>query len=138
MTPIKQRTVIIGLIIIGILLAGFFGLRAFIAFSRFRGHPPPPLPAAEAQQVETDVELIRDWMTIPYIARTYQVSPKYLFDALGIHPRGNEEKSLAQLNEEYSPQAPGIVVEVIKAAIRAKQPAPPTVIPDTPVSPVSP
>lgn len=122
MTPAKQRTVIIGLIIIGILLAGFFGFRALRAFREFRGHRPPPFAPAEAQSVETDVELIRDWMTIPYIAMTYHLHPRLLFDAAGINPRGNEEKSLAQLNEEYYPQDNGIVIEKIKAAVSANQP----------------
>ena len=138
MTPVKQRTVIIGLIIIGILLAGFFGFRALHAFREFRGHRPPPFAPAEAQSVETDVELIRDWMTVPYIARTYQIHPKFLFDAIGIPPKGNDEKSLSQLNDEFFPQTPEVVIEVVKAAIRAHQPAPTAIIPDTPAPPVSP
>jgi hypothetical protein len=76
-------------------------------------------------------------MTIPYISRTYHVPPKLLFDALGIPSRGNEEKSLAQLNEEYSPQAPGIVVEVVKAAVRANQPPFPPEQIKTPFSPAT-
>ena len=122
MTPSRQRALIASLIFIGIVSVAFFGFRTFSAFRKFRGHGPPPLPPAESQQIETDVNLIRDWMTIPYISRTYQVPQKLLFDALGIPSRGNEEKSLAQLNEEYSPQAPGIVLEVVRAAIRAHQP----------------
>lgn len=145
MTPARQRALTIGLIVVGVLIVAFFGLRAFFAFKEFRRHGPPPLAPLEAQQqVETDVELIRDWMTIPFIARMYQVSPKLLFDAVGVSPRGNGEKSLAQLNEKYFPNQPGIVMEVVKAAIQANQP-PPTVVPPatavpplTPVSPVAP
>ena len=137
MTPTRQRALITGFIIFGIVIVGFFGLRTFSAFRKFRGHRPPPLPPAESQQIETDVDLIRDWMTIPYISRTYHVPRKMLFDALGIPPRGNEEKSLAQLNEEYSPQAPGIVMEVVKAAIRANQPPLPPEQIKTPVLPAT-
>ena len=126
MTPSRQRALITSLIFIGIVIVGVFGLRTFSALRKFREHRPPPLPPAEDQQIETDVDLIRDWMTIPYISKTYHVPPKLLFDALGIPSRGNEEKSLAQLNEKYSPQAPGIVMEVVKAALRANQhPLPP-------------
>lgn len=125
MRPSQLRTFIVGIILLGLLIAGFFGTRALLAINRFRGHPPPPLPAAEAEHaVETDVELIRDWMTVPYIAETYGVPARFLFEALGIPARGNEEKSLAQLNEEFSPGAPGIVIEVVKNAILAKQPGP--------------
>ena len=122
MPPIRQRVLIPVLILFGVVIVGFFGLRTFLAFRNFSGHPPPPLPPADSQQIETDVDLIRDWMTIPYISRTYHVPTKLLFDALGIPSRGNEEKSLAQLNEAHSPQAPGIVLEVVKGAIRAYQP----------------
>ena len=134
MSPKKQRSLIIILIVLGVLVTGFFGLRAFHAFREFRRHGPPP-PLAEAfdkePPVETDVELIRDWMTVPYIATTYRVRPKALFDALGIPPRDNDEKSLVQLNEEFFPNQPGIVIELIKAAVQANQtpPAPPTAIP---------
>ena len=115
-----QRALIIGLILIGILTVGFFGLRTFHAFSAFRGHrPPPPPSAADAEQIETDVELIRDWMTIPFISRMYHVPPQKLFDALEIPRQGNQEKSLAQLNEEYFPQADGILMEKVKATVLA-------------------
>ena len=88
--------------------------------------------------METDVELIRDWMTIPYIALTYRVHPKIIFDALGINPKGNDEKSLAQLNKEYFPQSQELVVELVKATVRANQPVPTAVIPVTPNPPVQP
>ena len=131
MPPKVQRALVLGLIFAGVLLAGFFGLRAVFAFREFRRHGPPTLPPLQAMQEgspETDVELIRDWMTIPYISQTYQVHPRVIFEAVGIPPRGNEEKSLAQLNEEYFPQSPGLVVELVKAVIRASQP-PPTPVP---------
>lgn len=121
MRPSRQRVLITGLILFGIAIVFFFGLRTFFAFRNFSGHRPPPLPPADSGQIETDADLIRDWMTIPYISRTYRVPEKLLFDALGVSSRGNGEKSLAQLNEEYSPQAPGIVLEVVKGAVRAHQ-----------------
>ena len=121
MPPTRQRVLIPLLIFFGVVIVGFFGLRTFFAFRNFSGHHPPSLPPSASQQIETDVDLIRDWMTIPYMSRTYHVPTKLLFEALGIPSRGNEEKSLAQLNEEYSPQAPGIVLEVVKGAIRAYQ-----------------
>lgn len=137
-----QRAIILGLIVLGILIAGFFGLRALIAFREFRRQGPPPVPslveALNRQPLETDVELIRDWMTVPYISKTYQVHPRILFDALGISPRGNEEKSLAQLNEEFFPQSPGLTIELVKAVIRAHQAPPTAVVPEAPHPPVQP
>ena len=125
MSTARKRALIIGLIVLGILFAGLFGYRSLLAFSKFRESPPaPPLAVEPDQGIETDVDLIRDWMTVPYIAKTYGVSAEFLFEALGIPQRGNEEKSLAQLNEEFSPKSPGIVLEVIRIAIQARQSIP--------------
>ena len=115
----RQRNFVVGLIIIGIMIIGFFGLRTMRAFRQFHGHRPPPPFAAE--QIETDVELIRDWMTLPYISITYGLPPRLLYDTLGIPPNKSEKKSLKQLNDEYFPETPGIVLEKVKAAILAYQ-----------------
>jgi len=132
----RQRALVIALILMGLLIVGFFGLRTDRAFREFHGHRPPPSFATE--HVETDVSLIRDWMTVPFISRMYQVPPDILFDAVGIAQHKNQEKSLKQLNEEYFPQAKGIVLEKIKAAVLtalANQPQTIQVVPNTPIVP---
>ena len=129
----KQRNFVIGLIIIGLMIVGFFGLRTARAFRQFHGHRPPPPFATE--HIETDVNLIRDWMTIPFISRMYHVPPPLLFDALKIPEQGNKEKSLKQLNEEYYPQDDGVVLESIKATVSANQPQQIQTSPDTPIVP---
>ncbi len=122
-TPVnsKQRTLVIVLTILGCMLIAFFGLRVFRAFMKFGGHRPPP--PSEPAEIETDVELIRDWMTVSFIARTYYVPEPLIFDALGISPRDNHEKSLKEINEEYFPEQDGIVLELVKATILAHQTA---------------
>jgi hypothetical protein len=132
----RQRNFVVGLIIIGVMTVIFFGLRTVRAFREFHGHRPPP-PFA-TRPVETDVTLIRDWMTIPFIAKMYHVRPHILYEALDIPEQGNREKSLKQLNEEYFPEVEGIVLEKIKAAVLAalaNQPRPEPIPPDTPVLP---
>jgi hypothetical protein len=120
MAASRLRPLIFVLIFIGGLIVGIFGLRTLHAFREFRGHrPPPPPSAADAERIETDVELIREWMTIPFISKMYHVPPNVLFDALGIPANRNREKSLKRLNEEYFPRAEGIVLEKIKAAVLA-------------------
>lgn len=125
MTPSRQRTLVWGLILIGVVFVGFFGLRFFRAFRDFRGHSPAPFPPEDAPPAETDVELIRDWMTIGFVSHTYRTPPNLLYKALGIRPNGNEEKSLQQLNDEFFPNQPGYVLKTVKATIRANQ-MPPT------------
>ena len=124
MTRTRQRLLIFGLILLGLLVAGFFGLRSLRAVKVYDQYGPPPLLHAATQPIETDVELIRDWMTIPYISTTYNLPPNLLYKALNISPRGNEEKSLSQLNEEYFPESPGFVIELVRAAVRASLPSP--------------
>jgi hypothetical protein len=127
MTPAKQRAWIIVLIGLGVLIVGFFGMRAFHAFRKFDGHRPPKFPPPGSEPAETNIELIRDWMTLGYISHTYRVPRKLLYETLGIPPNGNEEKSLKQLNDEYFPDQSGYVIEKVKAAIQANLPptAPP-------------
>jgi hypothetical protein len=132
----RQRNFVVGLIIIGLMIIAFFGLRTVRAFREFHGHRPPPL--LSGAPAETDVELIRDWMTPAYISITYQLPPDLLYETLKIPTNGNERKSLKQLNDEYYPEAPGIVIELVKAAILAHQPAPTADLPDTAVPALTP
>jgi hypothetical protein len=132
----RQRNFVVGLIIIGLMIIGFFGLRTFHAFREFHGHRPPP--PFKGEHIETDVSLIRDWMTVPFIARMYHVPPPVLFDALNIAEQGNKGKSLRQLNTEFYPQENGVVLEKIKAAVSANQPQQIQHSPDTPVPTTSP
>jgi len=121
MTPNNQRALVTSLILFGILAVGFFGLRTLHAFREFRGHRPPHF---ETEQAETDIQLIRDWMTIPFIGRMYHVPPPIIFEALDIPKnKSNEEKSLKQLNEEYFPNTNGFVENTVKAAVQAHLPA---------------
>lgn len=127
----KPPILFIALSILGALLILFFGLRALRAFRKFDGHRPPPF----AGELQTDVEAIEDWMTIPFISHNYGVPPDILFDALQIDPGQNHKKSLKQLNDEYHPNDDGFVLATVKATILAHQP-PPT--PDSPTRPDAP
>lgn len=131
----KQRALVIGLILIGSAIVCFFGLQTARAIRQFRGHRPPPPFAPDTQAIETDVSLIRDWMTVPFISKTYLVPPHVLFKALDIPEHKNKEKSLRQLNDEYYPEAEGIVLEKVKAAVLENQPQ---LIPTVPSAPVTP
>lgn len=117
----------IALILLGMVIIIFFGMRAMHAFRRFNGHRPPP-----PGKVETDVELIRDWMTVPFVSRMYHVPDEIIFEALEISPKNNRDKSLEDLNQEYYSKVDGLVLETVKATILANQP------PLTPVPPVIP
>lgn len=130
----KQRALAVAFTVLGCLLILFFGLRAAHAFRKFGGRIPPPHTRPPGE-VETDVERIREWMTVPFISRMYGVPEEILFDALGIPAEGNRKKSLEELNKKYYPQSDGIVEEIVKAAILAHQTTP---MPDPPPMPNAP
>jgi hypothetical protein len=137
MTPPKQRALVTILIGLGIIFVGIFGLRTAYAIREFRQHRPPP-PHFETGEPATDVELIRDWMTIPFIGRMYHVPPPVIFEALGI-PKNkvNEEKSLKQLNEKFFPNTPDVVLQQVKATIQANLPLPTAIASATVISPAT-
>ena len=113
----KQHILFIALSILGVMLILFFGLRVFHAYKKFDGHRPQL-----AKELETDVEDIEDWMTIPFISHNYGVPPEILFDALNIDPKETLKKNLKQLNDEFYPDEDGYVLTTVKAVIFSNQP----------------
>jgi hypothetical protein len=130
----KQRIFFIALSILGVMLILFFGLRALRAFKKFDGHRPPPM----AEELQSDVNDIEDWMTIPFISHNYGMPPDILFDALSINGKENHKKSLKQLNDEFYSEQDGYVIETVRATILAHQPPLTPILPDTPVPPQNP
>ena len=127
-TEKQKRILFITLSIFGVILILFFGIRALKAFRKFEGHRPPSF----AEELQTDVETIEDWMTIPFISHNFGAPPELLFASLNIDPRENHKKSLKELNDEFFPEADGYVLTTIKATVLAHQPPP---MPDTPAIP---
>jgi len=126
----KPNYLFIALSVLGALFILFFGLRAFRAFKKFDGHRPP-FP----ENLQTDVNDIEDWMTIPFISHNYGVPPDILFEALNIPDRENHKKSLKQINDEFFATQDGYVLETVRATILAHQPPAP---PDSPNEPGAP
>lgn len=115
-----EKRITTGLIVVGVFLIVFFGLRAARSFLRiqFTGLEPGV----------TDVEQIRGWMTIPYISKAYGVPEEYIFEKLQIPPEGSRKKSLGQLNREYASGQPMAIIDATKEAIKqyqAEHPPPP-------------
>jgi len=110
-TPFASRHLMltIALVIVGAALVGFFGVRAYHTYNRFQQR--------ELAAGTIDVEAIRGWMTLPYIARAYDVPEDALFAALGIPKSGNERLSIKQLVAKYG-RDPQATRETIQQALQ--------------------
>lgn len=109
----RERKICIVLIIVGVILIGVFGFRAVRSYIR--------LERMRLKPGTTDVEAIRGWMTIPYIARAYGVPRDYIFQRLNIPHEGNQDESLYHLQRAYDFDEQGAIVEAVKTAIQQYQ-----------------
>jgi len=115
-----ERILTTSLIVLGLVLIIFFSFRAVRSFLRLR--------LTGLEPGVTEVELIRGWMTLPYIAAAYNVPEAYLFEQLGVPQEGHQDKSLRRLNLDFFEGEPGAILEAVQAAIRryqAEHPPPP-------------
>lgn len=78
-------------------------------FERVR-HRPPPIPR------QTNVSLIQDWMTVPFIARSYRVPESILFNKLGIDPETSRRSSLSSIAAKTN-QTSQTVIDLLKEQI---------------------
>ncbi len=114
------------LILAGFALTAFYGVRLLRSYRQL--HHTPLQPGV------TDVNLVRTWMTIPYIARAYRVPEDVLWQGLGIPREGNHYKSLRMLDRTYAEGRPGVILNRVKELIHQYQiqhPAPATPTPRT-------
>jgi len=109
----RERILTTGLIVVGIILILFFGFRAVRSFLRIQ--------FTSLEPGVTDVELIRGWMTVPYIATAYGVPEEYIFEQIGVPEKGNQDKGLYRLNLDYFEGEPEAILKVIQEAIRKYQ-----------------
>src|SRR5262245_15868095 len=100
--PILQRPktrllLAIAVILIGLAVAAFFGIRSVRSYREFQYIRQQGLDRGAAS-----VDAIRPWMTIRFIAVAYAVPEEYLCSALGIpFERRNADQSLGELNRIY-------------------------------------
>lgn len=108
-----EKTFTTSLIVVGIILILFFGFRAVRSFLRIQ--------FTSLEPGVTDVELIRGWMTIPYIATAYGVPEEYIFEQIGVPQAGNQDKGLRRLNFDYFDGEPEAILKAVQEAIKQYQ-----------------
>jgi hypothetical protein len=113
-TPRTRRpawvwVLIVLLIILGVVMTAIFGIRLMRLTQELRvvrNHPQL-----------TDVEMIRPWMTIPFISRGYHVPESVLWQGWGIPEAGNRQKNLRNLDLLYADGQPDAILNKVKAII---------------------
>jgi hypothetical protein len=108
-----ERWLIPLLIVAGLLLVAVFGLQVSRSFAKIRhaGFHPRAV----------NVDGIQGWMTVPGLARLFNVPEVYLYRQIGVPQQGGQHSSLSALNNRYFPGQPGMVVNRVKQAIRQFQ-----------------
>ncbi len=109
----NPRFYLILFLILGMLLAGLFAIRAFHGFQRVR--------SLKFGGGESNVELIRGWMTVDYITKMYHVPPDVVLAPLNLPVEGNEKRSLGWLIKSTGSTNPDDLLEKIKASINQFQ-----------------
>lgn len=132
-SQIRRRPILAGIIAVLLVIVLLFGGRAAWRLgARLLGPPPPPR--------QTDVSLIADWMSVPYISRVYRVPRPELYRVLGPEPDGRDRRSLREWAQEQG-RSSDEIVHLVQETVLAWQathpersrPSPP---PDAPPLPV--
>lgn len=90
------------LLVVGLICVVIAGILGFRTFERI-GHRPPPMPR------ETNVSLIQEWMTIPYISRTYGVPMPELFEKLSLDSEKDSRSSLVAIAKQKNIETDSLI-----------------------------
>src|SRR2546423_11499498 len=109
-----KKWIVVGAFALVVLATGVFAVRTVRRAIYWRAHRD---------------EVIRPWMSIPYIAHSYRLPPHVLYQSLGISPQQHDRRPLRQIAREQN-RTVDEVISVLQTAIareRAQQPpgAPP-------------
>jgi hypothetical protein len=106
-----QQWVVLGLFLAALVVAGLFGVRAVRRATYWRSHRDVP---------------IRPWMTVPYVAHSYRVPPRVLYEALGMRPvPPPDRRPLRQIAREQNRSVELLISELQAAIARERESHPP-------------
>ena len=104
----KQWTAIVALVVV-LLLTGLFAVRTFRRAIYWRVHHD---------------EVIRPWMTLPYIAHSYRVPPHLLYEALNTEHPPHDHRPIKKIAADQHKSVDEIVTILSQAIARARQQPP--------------
>lgn len=65
-------------------------------------------------------EVIRPWMSVPYVAHSYRVPPHVLYEALGIAPQPRDRKPLKEIAREKNISVEQLITTLQEAIARER------------------
>ena len=96
---------VLGALALVILVTGLFAVRTVRRAMFWRTHRD---------------EVIRPWMSIPYIAHSYRVPPRVLYQALGIPPQPHDRRPLKKIAREQNRSVDEITSVLLDAIARER------------------
>jgi hypothetical protein len=114
----KQWSAMAALILV-LLVTGLFAVRTFRRAVYWRMHRD---------------EVIRPWMSLPYVAHSYRVPPRILYEALNLEHPPKDRRPIRQIAEEQHRNVDEIIRALNDAIAQARQ-HPPNGPPATEPSP---
>lgn len=108
-----HQWLLIGIFLLALFGAGFFGFRAIRRAVYWHNHRD---------------EQIRPWMSIQYVAHSYDIPPHVLFEALGLEWTPHDKRPLRVIAHEEHRSAEELISqleEAIKRFRQSKSPPPP-------------
>ncbi len=108
-----QKWIVLGALTLVILVTALFAVRTVRRAMFWRTHRD---------------EVIRPWMSIPYVAHSYRVPPHELYQALGIIPQTHDRRPLKQIAREQN-RSVDEVTSILQDAITRARANQPTVAP---------
>ena len=106
-----QQWLVLSLFLLALVVAGLLGVRAFRRAAYWRNH--------------RDVA-IRPWMSVPYVAHSYRVPPRVLYEALGLKSLPPPDKRpLRVIAREQNRTVAELISELQDAIAREREAHPP-------------
>ena len=105
----RKQWIAIAALILVVLLTGLFAVRTFRRAVYWRMHRD---------------EVIRPWMSLPYVAHSYRVPPRVLYDALKIEHPPHDRRPIRQIAKEQNRPVNDLVKTLSDAIGRARQQPP--------------
>ena len=86
-----KKALAIGLLSVGLILTGVYGVRAVKTYLIIR----------HSESSVANPVVLKRWMTIPYLSKTYNVPKAYLYQAINVPAEGNDSHSLRYFRKNY-------------------------------------